>query len=90
MPNTQSAKKRLRQNEKRRLANRGEKRAMKSQIKKVVKVAESDNTETLENELKLAISSLDRAAGRRLIHPNAAARKKAQLAKLAKLAKQAK
>ena len=41
MPHTRSAKKSLRKNRKRRLANRGVKKSLKTQIKQVLAVAES-------------------------------------------------
>ena len=37
----------------------------------------------LQAELKAAIKKLDKAAAKRVIHPNTAARKKSQLARLA-------
>jgi small subunit ribosomal protein S20 len=83
MPHTKSAKKRLRQNEKRRLRNRAAKSAIKTQIKKVLAKAKSGTAEELRTQLNLAAKKLDKAAAKRIIHPNLAARKKAQLARLA-------
>lgn len=82
MPHTKSAKKRLRQNEKRRLRNRVAKKAIKLQIRKVTQPAKDASPEALRQELKLAIKKLDKAAAKRVIHPNTAARKKSQLARL--------
>ena len=82
MPHTRSAKKRWRQGEKRRLRNRTAIRQIKGQIKKVVATAEGENPETLVAEARLAIKRLDKAAQKRVIHPNQAARKKSQLARL--------
>ncbi|MCS7046574.1 MAG: 30S ribosomal protein S20 [Gemmataceae bacterium] len=82
MPHTRSAKKRLRQNIKRRLRNRAVKKAIKIQIKNVLTAAKA-NPDKLPDELKLAMKKLDKAAAKRVIHPNKAARKKAQLARLA-------
>ncbi len=82
MPHTHSAKKRLRQNTKLRIKNRTAKKAIKLQIKKVQEVAESGNVEQLRLEYNVAAMKLDKAAGKRVVHPNMAARKKSQLAKL--------
>jgi small subunit ribosomal protein S20 len=82
MPHTKSAKKRLRQNEKRRLHNRAVKKAIKTQIKKVLSTAEQGPLDELRKEYNLAAKKLDRAAAKRVIHPNLAARKKSQLALL--------
>jgi small subunit ribosomal protein S20 len=82
MPHTPSAKKRLRQYEKRRLRNRAAKSAIKTQIKKLLAVAKEGNVEQLQQEYNLAAKKLDKAAARRIVHPNLAARKKAQLARL--------
>jgi small subunit ribosomal protein S20 len=82
MPHTKSAKKRLRQNEKRRLDNRAVKRAVKTQIKKVLAVAEDGPVDQLRKEYNLAAKKLDHAAAKRVVHANLAARKKSQLAKL--------
>ena len=82
MPHTKSAKKRLRQNEKRRLRNRAAKSAIKTQIKKVLAVAKEGNLEQLRQEYNLAAKRLDKAAAKRVVHPNLAARKKSQLARL--------
>jgi small subunit ribosomal protein S20 len=82
MPHTKSAKKRLRQNEHRRLHNRAIKRAIKTQIKKVQATAGEGPVEELRKEYNLAAKKLDHAAAKRVIHPNLAARKKSQLARL--------
>jgi small subunit ribosomal protein S20 len=82
MPHTKSAKKSLRQNEKRRLKNRAVKKAIKTQIKKVEAVAATGPVDALRKEFNLAAKKLDKAAARRIVHPNLAARKKSQLARL--------
>jgi small subunit ribosomal protein S20 len=79
MPHTKSAKKSLRQDEKRRLRNRATKKAIKVQIKSFLSAVGGDGAAA---ELKVAIRKLDKAAAKRVIHPNAAARKKSQLARL--------
>jgi small subunit ribosomal protein S20 len=82
MPHTSSAKKHLRQDEKRRLRNRATMKALKTQLKKVEAVSTSGTLEELRKEFTVATRKLDKAAAKRVIHPNLAARKKAQLARL--------
>lgn len=82
MPHTHSAKKRLRQNEQRRLDNRAVKKAIKTQIKKVLELAKTAPIDQLRTEFRLAAKKLDKAAAQRVVHPNLAARKKSQLARL--------
>ena len=81
MPHTRSAKKSLRKNEERRRHNRAIKRDIKTQIKKVLE-ADASSVEQLRAEYNLAAKKLDKAAAKRIVHPNLAARKKSQLAKL--------
>ena len=75
MPTHKSAKKRLKTNEKSNIRNR----AVKSQIRTLVKNAE---TSVDEASLKEAVSLLDRAARKKVIHPNKASRMKSRLAKM--------
>jgi small subunit ribosomal protein S20 len=82
MPHTRSAKKSLRKSLKRRLHNRAIKKAIKGQIKKVLVMAKEGTVEQLRDEFQLAAKKLDKAAARRVVHPNLAARKKSQLARL--------
>jgi small subunit ribosomal protein S20 len=82
MPHTPSAKKRLRQYEKRRLRNRATKSSIKTQLKKVLEVAKEGTVEQLRQEYNVAAKRLDKAAAKRVVHPNLAARKKSQLARL--------
>ncbi|CAN5348996.1 30S ribosomal protein S20 [soil metagenome] len=82
MPHTLAAAKYLRKTEKRRLRNRSVKKAIKVQIKKFMDVAKTGNIEDLQKELIATTKKLDKAAAKRVVHPNMAARKKGQLAKL--------
>jgi small subunit ribosomal protein S20 len=82
MPHTPSAKKSLRQTAKRRLRNRTAKKAIKIQVKKLIEPAKDATLDQLKVDLKLAIKKLDKAAAKRVIHPNTAARKKSQLTRL--------
>ena len=82
MPHTRSARKNLRKTEKRRLHNRALKKAIKTQIKKVLDTAASGTVDQLRQEFQAVTKKLDKAAAKRVIHPNTAARKKSQLARL--------
>ena len=82
MPHTRSAKKQLRKSQKRRLHNRTIKKAIKTQVKKVLEISEKGTLEDLKKEFILAVKKLDTAAAHRVVHRNLAARKKSQLAKL--------
>jgi small subunit ribosomal protein S20 len=82
MPHTRSAKKNLRKGLKRRLHNRSVKRDIKDQIKKMLDLAKTGDATALQNEYKIAAKKLDKAAAKRVVHRNLAARKKSQLARL--------
>src|SRR5262245_5695606 len=82
MPHTKSAKKNLRKSEKRRMHNRAVKRDIKTQLKEFLAVAEGGAADALQKEYNLAAKKLDKAAAKRIIHPNLAARKKSQLSKM--------
>ena len=78
MPNIKSAKKRM---ELSRAAN-SRNRVTRSRIKTAIRrVNEAENAETAQVHFKEAISLLDRAANKRLIHPNRVARLKGQIAR---------
>ena len=79
MPNIEGAKKRMRQNIVLREKNRSVKRSLKTQCKKVLEAVTAGNVEQAENELSQSAKVLDRAAARKIIHRNAAARTKSRL-----------
>ena len=81
MAHTKSSKKRVRQNETKRLRNRELKGRMRTAVKVVEKKVGSADAEELGAAFRSASSEIDRAGRKRLIHPNAAARKKSRLAK---------
>jgi small subunit ribosomal protein S20 len=78
---TKSAKKRIRQTERRTLHNRGLRSRMRSAVKAAEKLPPDADAQALEAAVRKATSELDRAGRKRLIHPNAAARTKSRLAK---------
>ncbi|MBM4088087.1 MAG: 30S ribosomal protein S20 [Planctomycetes bacterium] len=87
MPNTKSAKKRLRQNVQRRQKNRTAKSAMRTQVRKVRDAAKRGDVQAAEAEFLPAAKQLDRAGAARLIHPNKAARLKSRLQRMIKTTK---
>lgn len=89
MPNTTSAKKRLKQNAARRERNRAARSAVRSQVKKVRAAVAAGDVGKAEEEFRLAAQKLDRAGARNIVHENAAARTKSRLQKLIKNAKSA-
>ncbi|NMB16967.1 MAG: 30S ribosomal protein S20 [Firmicutes bacterium] len=87
MPNISSAAKRVRVTEKRTLRNRQVKATMRTAIRQYLQTLESGSREVAEASLRNAISQIDRAASKGVIHKNQAARKKSRLSKrLASLA----
>lgn len=87
MPNIKSAKKRVKVTEKKTLVNLAHKTALKTAIKKFEAAVESNDKENVQSLFNDAVKKLDKAISQGIIHKNAAARKKSQLAlKLAKLA----
>ena len=87
MPNTATAKKRLRQNVVRRTRNRAVKSLLKKRLRAVREAVASGDLDKANEEFRVAAKHLDRAGARRVIHPNAAARSKSRLQKLIKAAK---
>ncbi|SHM05203.1 small subunit ribosomal protein S20 [Caldanaerovirga acetigignens] len=81
MPNTASAKKKLRQAKKRTLRNRLVKAKVKAAIKKFNEALQSQNVENIKTALIGAVKALDKAAAKGVIHKNSAARKKSRLYK---------
>jgi small subunit ribosomal protein S20 len=88
MPNTKTAKKRLRQNIVHRLRNRSIKRAIRSQCRKVREAVDAQDPDRAETEFRLAAKRLDRAGAKNIIHRNAAARMKSRLSARIKAIKQ--
>ena len=74
MPNIKSAKKRVLVNAAKQARNKAEKTALETVLKKV-------DADTNAETVKVAVKAVDKSAAKGLIHKNAAARKKSQLAK---------
>lgn len=81
MPNVKSAEKRMRTQRIREDRNRQKRSRLRTALKKVRLSEAADAAETAYADAK---SLLDRAAAKRLIHPNKAARLKSQLARVVK------
>lgn len=78
MANHQSAKKRIRANEKKRMRNKASISKVKTLMKKVL---ESTDKTTGETNLKEAVAFLDKTATKDRLHRNNVARKKSRLTK---------
>ena len=87
MPNIKSAIKRVKVNKSKALKNVMRKSALKTSIKKCkAAIATGADTKTVYNK---TASDIDKAASKKLIHRNTAARKKSRLAKAMNKAAQA-
>lgn len=69
----------MRQNEKRRLINRGHRTKVRTYIKKVRAALESGQTDEIQQVLPVAISVIDKSVQKGVLHKNAAARYKSRL-----------
>lgn len=81
MPRRRSSIKRKRADKKRRLHNLKIKQQLKKTLKKLQALLSAKNTAEAKTFLTKVFSALDKAAKRRIIHPQTANRKKSRLAK---------
>ena len=81
MAHSLQAKKRARQNVKRRTLNRARKSQVKTQIKHLETALEKGDVEAASEQLRLVTKKLDKTASRSTMHKNTAARKKSRLAR---------
>ena len=81
MAHSLSAKKRVRQNAKKRTTNRSRKSQIKTQTKDFDEAISSGNVDTAAEKLRLIGKKLDKAAASSTMHKGTAARKKSRLAK---------
>lgn len=88
MPNIASAKKRLRQNIATRDRNRSSRSFVRNRCKNVVGAVKAGNIEDADNFFRVAVKALDQAGAKRIIHKNAAARKKSRLSAMIKKLKE--
>jgi len=76
-----SAKKRAKQNAKRRVINRARKSQIKTQIKHFEAALSKGDVEIAQEQLRLVTTKLDKTAATSTMHKTTAARKKSRLAK---------
>jgi len=81
LPSSRSARKQVRVSERRRLRNKSIRSLCKTNITKAERLIFSGEFELAQEAAVAAISSLDRAAEKGVIHPNNAARRKSRLMK---------
>jgi small subunit ribosomal protein S20 len=79
LANIQSAKKRARQAEERRLHNVALRSRMRTRMKSVLKAIQAGNKEAANAEFKAAVPEIDKAAKKGLIQKNRAANYKSRL-----------
>lgn len=80
MAHSLSAKKRIRQNEKRRAMNKARRSAIKTRVRSFLESLSGGDVAVAEEKFREATRKLDREANRGVIHRNTAARRKSRLA----------
>ena len=81
MAHSLSAKKRVRQNDKRRAINRRRKSQVKTQIKHFQETLSEGDADAAAEQFRLVAAKLDKTAATSTMHKKTAARKKSRLAK---------
>ncbi|MFC4388472.1 30S ribosomal protein S20 [Gracilibacillus marinus] len=81
MANIKSAIKRVRTNEESRVHNQSIKTDMRSHIKKVEKLVETNDVDNAKSALLAAVKKIDKAVQKGLIHKNKGNRQKSRLTK---------
>ena len=89
MPNNKSAKKRVRQDAKKRLLNRTKSSAVRTAMRRVREAATEGDEKALEAAVSHAYKRIDKAAKTNVLHANTAARRKALVARQAAAGKSA-
>lgn len=79
MPNHKSAEKRMRQSERRRKINKGNRTRVRSSIKKLRGELDAGNLKEIGELLPVTISTIDKAVQKGVLHKNAAGRYKSRL-----------
>lgn len=79
MAHTASALKRIKQSEKRRMANKSQKSAMKTYIKKYLVALENNDSEAATSTLKDAVKIINKTASKGVIHKKQASRRISRL-----------
>lgn len=81
MPNSASAKKRVRQNAKRQALNNWRKRRIKAQVTDFLKAVQDQDVEAAETAFRTTCGILDRVACTSTLHRNTVARRKSRLSR---------
>lgn len=81
MANTNSAKKRIRQNEKQQARNKAIRSRARTYVKLARNAMRAGDPEASKEAVQMAISELDRAVARGVLHRNNASRRKSRLMK---------
>lgn len=81
MAHSLSAKKRVRQNAKKRVINRARKSQVKTQVKRLETALSAGNVEAADMEFRATVKKLDKVAATSTMHKKTAARKKSRLAR---------
>ncbi len=79
MANSAQARKRARQNDKRRVHNASLRSRMRTYLKRGHSAVASGDADTAKDALQAAVPELDKLARKGIIHPNKAARHKSRL-----------
>jgi small subunit ribosomal protein S20 len=79
LANSAQARKRARQAENRRQRNAGQRSALRTHIKNVVKAVATGDAEAAQSAYRKAVPVIDKSVGKGLIHKNKAARHKSRL-----------
>ena len=82
MPNINQQKRRVRSAARQRVENLRYRSAAKTYFRRLEQAVEDGDKERIATEHRELVRVLDRAAAKRALHPNKAARKKAQATKL--------
>lgn len=81
MANSLSSKKRVRQNKVRQLRNHSRKQRLKTEVRKLNDAIHGGDTDQAGSTLSHVFKLLDQTAAKKVIHKNAASRRKSRLAK---------
>lgn len=79
MPRRRTSRKKIRVDKKRHLHNLKIRQALKKTLKKFSSLVSAKNIEEAKKFIKQVFSQLDKAAKKKIIHPNTASRKKSRL-----------
>jgi small subunit ribosomal protein S20 len=87
MPNSVSAKKRLRQSLVRRDRNRALRSSLRTQLRKLRAAITAGDVAACETEFRVSVKKLDQAAAKKVVHANTAARLKSRFSRAVKALK---